>query len=328
MADNRRQYDLTIDVLGRLDPSLIQTINETEARLKELGASTKTQNAFMGQVYKEAFSGMGASAKKEFEEATKQASKFNDFMANVKSTFTGVFAADIASKFFDTAKAGAQELVEKMKEASNLSANMELQRTQFAMENKLTPEQMKSMETFFTQRSVAIPITKQAQYEGAKIVSTGIQETDPDKKMALIIKETEMIQDLAALSVHTSGSQNPVAALNEQYTSLALIISNMQKYGVSLENTIKPLEQAGLNIRPQLLLNQGAITQDQYAHWSSMPAEERDEILGGLAKERRFGMPTSLAVRLMAQRIQFLKQPLVSNRPLLTCTSISCPKLG
>src|SRR5208282_442954 len=281
----QKEQRLEIEILGKLDSSVMESVNAVKNALKEMGADSRTSNEAMKRAYSQMFDGVGKGAQKGFQEATAQASKFQDFMSNVKSTMTGVFAADIAQDFFHSAIEGAQKLVSTMKEASNLSANMELQRAQFQLENQLTPEQMGKMNDYFTKRSVEVPITKTAQYEGAKIISTAIQETDADKKMELVRKESEMIQDLAAMSVHVKAGESPVAALNEQYATLSLIISNMQKYGVSLENTIKPLEAAGLNVRPRLLLDKGAITQEQFEHWSSIPAEERDKILGGLAKD-------------------------------------------
>jgi type 1 fimbria pilin len=287
MADNRRQYDLTIDVLGRLDPSLIQTINETEARLKELGASTKTQNVFMGQVYKEAFSGMGASAKKEFEEATKQANKFNDFMANVKSTFTGVFAADTASKFFDVAIAGAQKLGEAMKEASNIAGNMELQKAELGIDLQFPEDKMKQFTQYLWAHSAKVPVNVAAQMETSRLLSTTTLETDPQKKMDYIIHEKEMLEDLSAATVPAGEmGQNAVAKLNEHLTEIAKNVTNMQKYGISLERNLLPLENAGLLIRPMLAAKEGLLPEGVTPEnmLEKMNQTQIDEVYGQLAK--------------------------------------------
>jgi tape measure domain-containing protein len=55
---------LNIEIMGKLDPSLIAAVNAAKARLKELGADARTSSEFMKRFYAQAFDGMGASAKK------------------------------------------------------------------------------------------------------------------------------------------------------------------------------------------------------------------------------------------------------------------------
>jgi hypothetical protein len=72
MAEGKVEV-LNIEIMGKLDPSLIATINAVKARLKELGADARTSNEVLKRAYSQMFDG-----------ATRSASKFG---AESKSTF-------------------------------------------------------------------------------------------------------------------------------------------------------------------------------------------------------------------------------------------------
>jgi hypothetical protein len=54
---------LNIEIMGKLDPSLMATINTVKAKLKELGADARTSNEVLKRTYSQMFDGMGRGAK-------------------------------------------------------------------------------------------------------------------------------------------------------------------------------------------------------------------------------------------------------------------------
>ena len=142
MATNAKIDALTISIAGLIDPSLLRSFAEVENKLKAFGSSVKTQNAIMSQVYKTSFASLAPAAEDAFSKAQKHASYFHDFMGEVKSTMVGVFAVDMAQRFFDAAIEGAKSFGREMKAASDMAANMEIQRSNLQAATQLSDKQM------------------------------------------------------------------------------------------------------------------------------------------------------------------------------------------
>jgi hypothetical protein len=273
-----------IEISGTVDQSLPAAIGLTTQELMKLQKAVNTTAQLSNKINLNAI-GFGALPEK-LKQANVQASRMQDIWKDISKTAAGFALGGAVVKGVEAMASGAEAFYGWMMKASNASANMQLQRAEMKGEFGLSDAQQKSMDAYFWQRSIQVPVTVPSQMEGARLIGTAIQETDPDKKMQLVKAESEMIQNLAAATVKSTGpGESLVNNINEQYKSMALLISNMQKYGVTLENRIKPLESAGLNLRPDLLLAKGMISQDQRDHWSSMSTDERDSLLGDLAKD-------------------------------------------
>jgi hypothetical protein len=75
-----KEQELDIAILGRLDPSLVATINTAKAKLKELGADARTSNEVMKRVYAQSLDGatrsvtkFGAESKSAFHRIAEEA---------------------------------------------------------------------------------------------------------------------------------------------------------------------------------------------------------------------------------------------------------------
>jgi hypothetical protein len=107
---SQKSYELDISLNGRLSPSVLAAISQTEAMLKRLNTSTKTFNAAMNAVYKEVFSGA--------QQATRQTDKLGESMRRIGQIGGGVSLGDMLSRGFQTGVDLIGQMVGGMKEMS------------------------------------------------------------------------------------------------------------------------------------------------------------------------------------------------------------------
>jgi hypothetical protein len=63
MPDGRKEMELDIEILGKLDPSVMSTINQVKAALASMGADARTRNEVMKRAYSQMFDSVGRGAK-------------------------------------------------------------------------------------------------------------------------------------------------------------------------------------------------------------------------------------------------------------------------
>jgi hypothetical protein len=119
MPDERKTQSLDIHITGSVGSPLARAIGVSESQLAKLKDAVNTINKGFT---KEA---IGTPATQGFQQATSAAEKFHDTLHRIGETMAGVFAADLAMKFFDTAIEGAKKLADFMKESGIMAASME-----------------------------------------------------------------------------------------------------------------------------------------------------------------------------------------------------------
>src|SRR5260221_12610455 len=119
MPDERKQQSLDIHVTGSVDSSLARALGVTEQQLAKLKDAVNTINKGFS---KESFGGPAADGFKQAEQA---ASGFHETMKRIAETMAGAFAADLATKCFDTALEGAKKLAAFMKETGKRVGQMD-----------------------------------------------------------------------------------------------------------------------------------------------------------------------------------------------------------
>src|SRR6516225_9501649 len=62
MPDSQKQMSLEIDILGKLDPSVMASINAVKAQLDSMGADARTRNEVLKRAYSQMFDSVGRSA--------------------------------------------------------------------------------------------------------------------------------------------------------------------------------------------------------------------------------------------------------------------------
>ena len=240
-----KEQELDIAIMGRLDPSVMATVNAVKAALKNMGADARTSSEVMKRTYAQMFDGLGDNAEKEFKKAKEQADSFNAFMGRVKETFTGVFAADIAVKFFDTAVAGAQRLVDTLKEAGIQAASMEQIKMELGIEmgtggvpasKEVVNQWIDKLQYFSDTTTIQMRDAADA-FRGA--LATGYT---PNAAFDIIKRVT----DVAAATVPMGMSPS------EHFKQIQETYLNAIKGGNLMEKTIRPLEREGIQIRPYL----------------------------------------------------------------------------
>ena len=174
---------LNIEIMGKLDPSVMQTVNAVKQQLKDIGADARTSSEVMKRTYAQMFDGIGQGAKEQFAQAKDAAGNFQSFMDQVKATFTGVFAADIAKEFFNVAIEGAKKLIDVMKDASKQAADFELQTLELTTDMLMNTRQQKENELYLFGRSLQTPFTVPASLEAERLLSTSFSESDRQKKI-------------------------------------------------------------------------------------------------------------------------------------------------
>jgi len=63
MPDSRKEMELDIEIMGKLDPSVMATINAVKAQLDSMGADARTRNEVLKRAYSQMFDHVGQSAK-------------------------------------------------------------------------------------------------------------------------------------------------------------------------------------------------------------------------------------------------------------------------
>ena len=63
MPDSQKQMSFEIDILGKLDPSVMASINAVKAQLDSMGADARTRNEVLKRAYSQMFDHVGQSAK-------------------------------------------------------------------------------------------------------------------------------------------------------------------------------------------------------------------------------------------------------------------------
>jgi hypothetical protein len=191
------------------------------------------------------FSGVGSSAQQGFAEATGHASKFQNFMSEVKSAMGGVFAVSIAQDFFRIAIEGAEKLKDALIDAGKQAASMEQMKIQLGIElgaggvaasKEVVTNWVNKLQYFSdtttTQLNAVVEAFRQT-------VATGYT---PDKAYEMI----QHITDVAAAT--TPAGKSP----SEHFSELMTTFNQAIKGGALLERAIYPLEREGVAIRPFL----------------------------------------------------------------------------
>ena len=62
MPDSRKEMELDIEIMGKLDPSVMATINAVKAQLDSMGADARTRNEVLKRAYSQMFDSVGRSA--------------------------------------------------------------------------------------------------------------------------------------------------------------------------------------------------------------------------------------------------------------------------
>src|SRR6516225_6383238 len=62
MPDSQKEMSLEIDILGKLDPSVMASINAVKAQLDSMGADARTRNEVLKRAYSQMFDSVGRSA--------------------------------------------------------------------------------------------------------------------------------------------------------------------------------------------------------------------------------------------------------------------------
>jgi tape measure domain-containing protein len=119
----QKPYELDITLNGRLSPSVLKAIADTEAMLKRLNVSSKTFNAAMNVTYREAFSGA--------EKAVRQTNKLADAMMRIGEIGAGVGIGEMLVKGLEAGVGMVEKMAEGIKEmafhASDLAGKFEMQ---------------------------------------------------------------------------------------------------------------------------------------------------------------------------------------------------------
>jgi hypothetical protein len=115
MADQAKVQQLLIEINGRVNSSTMKMVADMEQRLRDFGASTKTQSAVLSRYYKTAFDGA--------EKAVKKTDELNAAMKRVHEIATGVFSGEVLFKGLEK----ATELVERMGDAMKEFAKSSLE---------------------------------------------------------------------------------------------------------------------------------------------------------------------------------------------------------
>jgi hypothetical protein len=63
MPDSQKQMELDIEILGKLDPSVMATVNQVKTALASMGADARTRNEVMKRAYSQMFDGVNRGAK-------------------------------------------------------------------------------------------------------------------------------------------------------------------------------------------------------------------------------------------------------------------------
>ena len=236
---------LSIEILGRLDPSVMQTVNTVREKLRDIGADARTSSEVMKRTYAQMFDGVGQGAKEQFAQAKDAAGNFQSFMSNVKSTFTGVFAVDVAKEFFQVAIEGAKELAVVMKDAGIEAATMEQMKLELSIElgkggvpatKDIVDEWINKLQYFSDTTTIQMKDAADA-FRGA--VATGYTP-------AAAFDMIKHLTDIAAATV--PGGMTP----SEHFKQLQEEYMTAIKGGNLMEKVIRPLEASGVQIRPFL----------------------------------------------------------------------------
>jgi hypothetical protein len=271
--------ELSIAIAGRVDESLIRSLNAAEAKLRAFGASTKTVNQAMAGLYRVAF----PSA--EIQKSIDKVSAFHQKIRDVGAVASGVGLGNILAEGIQVGIDKVGQFVDALKGASAAAANMQIQRSNLQAATQLTDQQMKDLDTYFWQKSSAVPVTIPAQMAAFKRIEETIHETDPGKRVALGKEESDRLLDLAALAVNPAKGGNIVEEINAKYMDVVEAVTNAQMRGVVNQQTLGVFRTMGLDFAPGMMKEKGLISQEQLSGWSSMSEDERDKILGEFAKD-------------------------------------------
>lgn len=285
--------NLNITIAGVLDPSLIAAINKTEQQLKQLGASVRTSNAAMKNVYAAAF-----PAPAHIQQSINKVNQFSRAFGNLQQGFVnlqkglgikdiagGILLGQAISKGFEMAAESVKKFGDALKSASDAAANMEIQRSNLQAATQLNDKQMQDLQGYFWQKSIQVPVTVPTQMAGFKRIEEAITESDPMKRIALGKAESNKLLDIAALAVNPAKGGNVVDEINEKYRDVVDVVTKAQMYGIINQRVLSEFETMGINLRPGMMAETGLISKEQLSHWSSMDEGDRDKLLGEFAKD-------------------------------------------
>src|SRR5260221_11921636 len=279
MPDERKQQSLDIHITGSVDSSLARAIGMTEAQFAKLKDAVNTINKGFS---KESFGGPAADGFKQAEQA---ASGFHETMKRIGETMAGVFAADLAMKFFDTALEGAKKLAEFMKESGIMGAQMEQMQAQLKIQipESTTPKQIEQLTNTLQYFVDTTPFQLKNVFDSFRellVARVGVTGMDPKTGKytgADVSKVMEVIQEIGNIAAATVP---PGKSPSEHYAEIASVIQKSLLGGNLMERTLRPLEQLGVEVRPWLESKYGLVK----GSLGALGSEEDTEALHTLYK--------------------------------------------
>jgi hypothetical protein len=257
------------------DATAIAQLAELQAALTRAGGAGTQAFGNVGQSAQQAFAKAGQSSQQAFTAATQHASGFQNFLSNVKSTMTGVFAADIARDFFRIAIEGAEKLKDALIDAGKQAASMEQIKMEMGIElgtagvpasADIVNKWIDKLQYFSDTTTIQMKDAADA-FRGA--LATGYT---PDAAFKMI----QRITDVAAATVPMGMSPS------EHFKQIQETYLSAIKGGNLMERAIRPLEREGIQIRPFLEQKLGIEAGNLGKMGEEMSEEQQAVTEGGL----------------------------------------------
>jgi hypothetical protein len=221
---------LNIEINGRVNPQVLRMISDMEKRLKDFGASTRTQSAILNRFYSQAFDGANKAAR--------TTDKLVESMRRVGEIAGGVSIGAMFSEGLDLAIDKMRQLVDLGKEAFSKAADF--QRTTEQLQIEMGGSALQASQAMKQLQYWSYPIQDGAVSEAYRqLLSSGFSPEEA-------LKREKQLGDIAASTTPSgeSASQH-LKALNEAYNKSI-------KGGTILERNLYMFEDAGVKIRPFL----------------------------------------------------------------------------
>jgi hypothetical protein len=233
MATNARLDALTISVGGFLDPSLQKTLADTERKLRDFGASTRTMSETMKRVYSVAF-----SPPEGIQKSIDQVNKFQSSLGAIKIA-GGVTVGGLLVQGMDEAIEKAKEFGDYIKGAVEQAGMFTRTREQLAIElgksqnDPYTQQIIEQLQKYSFQTHLVPDVLLEA-FRQTK--SSGFADTEA-------MKHIQEIANISAATVpHGENASQAFLELMDTYNKAA-------KGGAALEKTMYMFEKRGVALR-------------------------------------------------------------------------------